>query len=68
MRRLKIEIGLDGTNELVQNTDREVARILRRLGDRITDDGVGVEGINCTRLMDANGNSVGDVWLEDDNA
>lgn len=68
MRRLKIEIELNGTDALVQSTDREVARILRRLGDRITDDGVGIEGINCTRLMDANGNAVGEVWLEDDNA
>lgn len=63
--KLIIEIELAGA-AIEQDSDTEVADILRRLAGRIADDSVGIEAVNCTHLLDANGNSVGEVYLSDE--
>jgi len=74
--RLHITIELDNEALTGDSRDDEVARILRALArkidgrtiapERYIGDRYGIEGVNCTRLLDVNGNSVGDVWLSSD--
>lgn len=58
MTKYKIEI--DTGNDAFECISEEIARILRRLIDRIEDE----EGFDFT-LRDLNGNIVGSTYLED---
>jgi hypothetical protein len=64
--RLYITIELDNEALTGDWRDPEVARILRQLAGKVAEPYYGIEGVNCDRLRDVNGNSVGDVWLSSD--
>jgi hypothetical protein len=65
--KLVIEIDLSGplSSNSTAGRDREVAEILQRLGRRIGHPAVGIETVNCEPVLDAHGNTVGEVYLED---
>lgn len=57
MFTLRIETGNTAFGENITDNQREIARILRDLADRLE------QGEDCGWLMDANGNKVGTFSL-----
>lgn len=60
-----LKIAIDLENDAFQpEGGRETARILRKLADQMVVDG-DFDALNCSVLMDVNGNMVGEVYLFD---